>query len=410
MSISEQELLSIGALSFVPQDIEALCQQSRTADGMIKAKKRGKMLSKLFKIKSLCPESLNPDDTILNKMARGDIGPGTSIIDDYFAVINDRNMPLGGTSCGPNGVLFQCNSEMFGQSRINLFGTSVETTLELARSYVAFRNARLPEIFRMYVSKMCSFLKHWKIDPGDKADDAATLSEEMRPHYTNTCELLSSVQVALSRIEDATAAHLNQLGISVVSFCQTWQKDTDITEAQFSVMSPHFQTRFYVSDETKLPQNAQKYMESYSILVDYFTSIMLEAGYAKSFVHVDKLIGTPAAESAFHSGIPANSTLIGIGPFTTGITMRIQSEHPPNASILTGRYKLVENHHQLCKIILQHVPTTSEIKKNMIIKLCGSKTRSFENVSKAIIDTLGVENKILIDNHMLSPLLWKVVN
>jgi hypothetical protein len=410
MSISEQELLSIGAITS-SVDVEKIIEQSKIADDMILKKEKCPMLSKLHKVKVLCPESLNPDDTILNKLARGDIGPGTTIMDDHFAVINDRNMPLGGTSCGPNGVLYSCGDELFGPRRINLFHKDVDSTMHLARAYIAFRNARLPEIFNMYVNKMCSFLDHWKIDPG--GDDASPkLAEEMRPHYANTCKMLQSIQAALRRVEEPTCHSLEALGISVVSFCQTWSKNGEITEAQFSVMSPHFQTRFYISDETKLPRNASEYIESYSLLIDHFTSAMIEAGYRGAFVNVDRLISgeLQPSESAFVTGIPAGSALIGIGPFTKDMVIQVQENHLKNTNMLTGKYKLIGNSHKACSLILNMVPAPAAVKSLMIQKLCSAKTRKVGDVSRAMVEMVGEHNKEKINVHMFSTLQWKVIN
>ena len=410
--MDEIEKTSIEQLSFVPENIEDLCAQAVVADQMIQTNRRGPMLSKLFKIKNLCPESLNPDDTILNKLARGDIGPGTTIIDDYFAVINDRNMPLGGTSCGPNGVLYRCNSDFFGERRINLFGKNVETTLQMARSYIAFRNAHLPQIFNLYVEKMKSFLTHWKIDPGGD-DDSPKLPENMRKHYRTACGLLCSVNSALKSQE--SPASLKSLGISVVSFCQTWQKDGDITPAQFSVMSPHFQTRFYISDASKLPLITRAQINSYCKLIEHFTGIMLEAGYAKSFVNIDGLVSNHAAKqidqesSAFLTGIPAGGVLSGIGKYTTGLVVQIQTEHAPKSTLLTGRYRLIGDYASACNLILHHIPSNATIKANMIHKLCNAKSRKISNISTAVLETIGGTNQKKLNKHLFSTLQWKLI-
>jgi len=408
MSISKKEQTSIDALSFVPENIEAVCGQAKQADALIVAKKRGPMLSKLHFLSpsmNLCPESLNPDDTILNKLARGEIGPGTTIMDDYFAVINDRNMPLGGASCGVNGVLFNCNSAKYGDRRINLFGSTVETTLELARDYMAFRNSRLPEIFQMYVHKLTSFLDHWKIDP--TKDE--TLSSEYREAYSGTCQLMSDVLAALTPIEDLQDSDLRALGISVVSFCQTWQKGDDLCDAQFSVMSPHFQTRFYIEDPTKLPTNAQTHVKSYSKMIDFFTTDMLSKNYAKSFVNVDQLVSLSPSESAYHNGLQAGSAIVGIGPFTSGIVLQIQSEHPLHAEMLSGKYKLIGNHPIVSSLLMEHMPVEPDIMSTMITKLCSGKSRTFEEVSRAILEVIGPRNKELLDKHLFATSQWKVV-
>lgn len=401
--IIEQELWSIAALSFVPSNMTALNQQSNAANADILKGKRSNLLSNKWddpNSEGLCPVSLNPDDTILCKLARGDIGPGTTILDDHFAVINDRNMPLGGGSCGVNGVLYKCNSEEYGECRINLVGKTEETTLKLARDYIAFRNRRLPEIFQLYVENLYSFI-------GDSG-----LPEEYHEAYSGTCELMSTV---LKAGGDFSTITLKELGISVVSFCQTWQKGEEVGEAQFSVMSPHFQTRFYISDASKLPcvsvPLTMSQLELYSKMIDFFTADMLKRGCGKSFVHVDDLIHQHfiASEAAFHTGIPAGSALLGIGTYTQGIMLQVRAAHTVNTPLLRGHYKLIGNHPNVSSLIMEHMPVESRIMTNMICKLCSSSSRKFEDVSRAILDTIGMVNKELLETHMFSTSQWKVV-
>lgn len=396
---TEQELMSIEALSFVPSNMAALYKQSNAANTAILKRVRNNLLSNKWddpNSENLCPASLNPDDTILCKLARGDVGPGATILDDNFAVISDMNMPLGGGSCGVNGVLYRCNSEEYGERRINLVGHMKETTLKLGRDYIAFRDSRLPEIFKLYVENLCSFI-------GD-----STLPEEYHEAYSSTCELMSTV---LKAGGDFSTITLKDLGISVVSFCQTWQKGEKVGEAQFSVMSPHFQTRFYISDTSKLPINAVGHLELYFKMIAFFTADMLKRGCGKSFIHVDDLIHSHfiASEAAFHTGIPAGSALIGIGPYTQGIVLQVQSAHTANTSLLRGRYKLIGNHPNVSSLIMEHMPVESHIMTNMICKLCNGSSRNFEDVSRAILDTIGVANSELLETHMFSTSQWKVV-
>ena len=282
-----KETSSILKMSFIPTNIEALCTVAKEANILIESKTRDKKLSKLSHLPSkfgLCPASLNPDDTILSKIAKRTSKGLESVSNEYFAVINDNNMPLGGGSQGPNGVLHCCNSVKYGRNRINLFGRDVDTTLQLANDYIEFRDANLINIFRMYVSKLNSYVGNWKLHPTKDG----TLPENIRDAYTSTCGFLSAIVNKLPT--NATANDLNELGVSVVSFCQTWQKGNSIGEAQFSVMSPHFQTRFYVSDSNKLPEQSFKLIDDYGKMIDYFTNDMLAKGYEKAFVNIDKML------------------------------------------------------------------------------------------------------------------------
>ena len=90
---------------------------------------RGPLLSKLYKLPGkfgLCPDSLNPDDTILVKLGQGAMAKNLGPVDTagVLTFINDRNMPLGSSSNGPNAVLANCTDGTYGTQehpRMNLF-------------------------------------------------------------------------------------------------------------------------------------------------------------------------------------------------------------------------------------------------------------------------------------------------
>lgn len=403
--ITKQELGSITALSFVPTNMTALYKQSTAATTDILTQKRSELLSNRWDDPSptdLCPSSFNPDDTILCKLARGEIGPGSTILDDHFAAIGpdmpllDGSMSLLTVVC----VLYNCNSDEYGERRINLFGPTKETTLKLGRDYIAFRDSRLPEIFQGYVEKLYSGVSRLK----------QLLPEEYHEAYLGTCELMSTV---LKAVGDTVS--LKELGISAVSFCQTWQKDDNVGKAQFSAMSPLFQTRFYISDASKLPSvsvaQTLAQLELYSKMIDFVTNDMLKRGSEKSFVHVDDLMHRHfiASEAAFYTGITAGSALVGIGPYTQGIVLQVRTTHTANSPLLRGRYKLIGNHPTVSSLITEHMPVESRVMTNMIGKLCSGTSRNFEDVSRAILDTIGMENRELLETHMFSTTQWKVV-
>ena len=66
-------------------------------------------------------------------------------------------------------------------------------------------------------------------------------------------------------------------------------------EAQFSVMSPHFQTRFFVASAAKLTGAGvtPEEKESYIVILKHFTEVMIQQGYGGSegqaFVNLDGL-------------------------------------------------------------------------------------------------------------------------
>ena len=97
---------------------------------------------------------MDPNDAILSRLGRGDIGPGGVIGDKRtLTILDDRNMPLGGGSCGPNGVLTDCHVA-FGANRINLFHQDIASTGELLGAYIALRDEHLGAAFDMYLRKL----------------------------------------------------------------------------------------------------------------------------------------------------------------------------------------------------------------------------------------------------------------
>mmetsp|Transcript_61122 Transcript_61122/g.114285 ORF Transcript_61122/g.114285 Transcript_61122/m.114285 type:complete len:346 (-) Transcript_61122:24-1061(-) len=302
------ERSSIAKVSFVPsgEEIQELLDQSRLAEKDRAAGRRGPLLSKLFQLPGkfgLCPDSLNPDDTILAKLGRGSanggIGPGGSIGDaSILTFINDRNMPLGSSSNGPNAVLTNCSDGKYGSPdhpRINLFYESEEKVMQLLGDFMSLRRENEAELFKMYVSKLQEHdeggKSAFKLDP----TKPELLSEALRPHYTNTVRMLQKVAEAVGE-----HGSISDYGLEVNSYCQTWLrngggKGGTVGTAQFSVMSPHFQTRFFVASSEKLEAAkvtvAEK--ESYMALLQHFDHLMADSGYAgadgPAFVNLDGL-------------------------------------------------------------------------------------------------------------------------
>ena len=283
-NVAKLEHESLCSMSFVPSiaQINQLCVQSIVAEVARAAGKRGPLLSKLHALPGehgCCPDSLNPDDTILCKLGRGDIGPGGSIGDkQVLTVIDDRNMPLGGGSCGPNGVATAC-----GGDRINLFYRDIPQTRGLLDAYLALRSANEDAIFDYYVKKLVSSQGNYTMDPGKDE----TLNPAYHKDYDHVCVLMTLVRLHGFR----------KCGFSVNSFCQTWLRNgSAVGNAEFSVMSPHFQNRFFVHDATQLsrvPGINDALMTSYARLIQKFTQDMQKdygvGGGGQAFVNLDGL-------------------------------------------------------------------------------------------------------------------------
>lgn len=307
-----EEWLSINSVSFVPSifEIHQLIEQSMNAEKTRQELKdlvldretdeRYKLLSKKASSKFLCPVSLEPDETILVTL-----GKKSSIGNDFFKIIADANMPFFAyradqlddvgrppTSNGPNGVLIACSEEggyaVEGMPRINLFYKDVANTKKLLNDYLQMRDNNINAIFNLFVDKLADRSEDFRQNPNS---EKYILSEYMQPHYTKTVSLYTKVKKVIE--EGKTLA---DCGISVVSYCQTWlRKGKGVGNAEFSVMSPHFQTRFYVSNVAKLIVYAGVHtdeLSSYRKLIKGFTVSMAKdygGVNGQAFVNLDKL-------------------------------------------------------------------------------------------------------------------------
>ena len=295
-----RELDSITSMSFVPteDEIKELIKQSKAAEKLRLGKVRSKLLSKLVDLPpklDLCPKSLDPNDTLLAKMGRT---KGTIGDKDTLTFIADRNMPLGGSSAGPNGVLTDCQNT-FGKNRMNLFYESKEKTKALLDGVLKARNANANALFGMYCDSLNNFRTSFKKDPTKNE----TIPQELHADYTNVCDMFTKLQGALKESND-----LATVGLGVNSFCQTWlRKGSKVGDAQFSVMSPLFQTRHFIADDAKvsaiLGEKAKAQLASYKNMLDYFDKDMSKPygvqGGGQAFVNLDKL----AASGALKGGL-----------------------------------------------------------------------------------------------------------
>ena len=304
-TLSVQETQSINSMSFVPtkHDIIELCARERDAQCQREQKERGPILSKLHFLsihdpsgnpRNLLPESLDPEDTVLVQL-------GATVQNEYpaeiaskgFAFVPDRNMTFGGGSCGPNGVLVDCHG-LFGSNRINLFRENPYEMNDLLKKYLSFRNQNEKLLFDVFINHLNkeAFTKDFKIDPDPKRE--ATLPSELRESYLLTVSLFNKVQMA---IRCTPRYDIESCGIGCVSFCQTWIRNGhDVGDAQFSVCSPHFQTRFFVKDADLLSQYgvSEVEMNGYSNMIKHLDESMSKdygiVGGGQAFINLDELL------------------------------------------------------------------------------------------------------------------------
>lgn len=180
----------------------------------------------------------------------------------------DPPMKLNTASMGPNIVLET------GEPRVNLFHEDENTTFELLERFMETREAKANEIIRAII-------------------------EEMKE---NNVTIAMFTSYLFQMIEQKnTGFDFVASGLGLVSFCQTWDPAT--LRPNFSVPSPHFQTKLVVTDPTTFRNAVQSmttgnkkeddsvceglknYAERNANLLEAFG----KAGYRKKFVCLDDL-------------------------------------------------------------------------------------------------------------------------
>jgi hypothetical protein len=292
-TVADQEIHSINELSFVPTptEIQMLNKTADLANTAIKNNNRTTLLSKLAKKEfsktaNLCPESLNPNDTVLvtNGKRIGQIvdyeeTPRMTVLDDLVMTYEN--------SWGPNGVLLECqDAKLYGTNRINLFYRDENLVKKLLRDYLRFRNDNIVDIFAQFVNSMDDRRENYQLS---SANTTKHLADDLRPKYDLVCDMLRAV------LTQAKFRPLKDLGMGVVSFCQTWMsKPGGIPkfETQFSIMSPHFQTRFHVVNDEKLkgvPGVRPEHLRAYSDMVAHCHKNQMVQNYKNAYVNLDEL-------------------------------------------------------------------------------------------------------------------------
>ena len=250
-------------------------------------------LSKMSNVPVLVPPSLDANETILAKLASGNIGPGATVREGNvdadggeLTIIGDGNglfYPLNGQdgakrSNGPNAVYIPGKGK-----RINLFsskGLSVSPS-ELLTRYINFRDHNIGGIISLTIDMINKPGGRGNLeDYGDKVNDM---------------KLIASL---LGKLQDVkTKDELNAAGMDIVSFCQTWDPETG--NANFSVMSPHFQNRLFIINPDLLKEKgvSQEEINAFNNALASMTEDPAFLGaYANPprFINLDELYETGA--------------------------------------------------------------------------------------------------------------------
>lgn len=194
---------------------------------------------------------------------------------DYiFYPKSSRRVPMLDDNMGPTGWLLK-HENYGGDSRINLFNEN-NSIIDLAKDYIYYRNRNIPLFFELYVEALKG-----------KSKNNGKLSKSIIEGFKSI-----NTKIQEGKLDKDG---LNGIGVGVLSFCQTWAKQNKETgdmyfgEPQFSVMSPHFQTRFYIKNLAFLKEHIPEFPEiEYKRVLKNFMSVMVD--YNGSFVNIDELI------------------------------------------------------------------------------------------------------------------------
>jgi len=283
---------SIQTISYCPtaEQVGSLCERGRAA-----------VLGQMYIMKQSVlvkgESGPTPSVKVLSKSVFFENG-GLKAIDlrggGPFAFIRDHNkFPFESNSMGLIGVLRTFHDDVYGALRINLFqGRMSEFARRTLMGPMITRDEnRVREMLfdflrfrdRNVVALLADMVKHMNEKGGPQ------MSRDQR-----------AVRDMFSYC--AQSPVFSNTGLGVVSFCPSWamDKDNKATDTPcFSVASPHFQTRFYVRDGTRLKLFLAGQVKSFAAVDAMFigyqnvifdlTKAMQIAGYDKAFINLDAL-------------------------------------------------------------------------------------------------------------------------
>jgi len=223
----------------------------------------------------LVPDSFRPQDTILVEL-----GKAAAIKNEKFAVIADRSSPYW-NSMGPNGVLLATETSPYGtekEPRINLFYKSTDDVKRLLTDYKYWFYDNRNAVYDLFISSIAKSIEN--------NDPSGTGKIQWPEDELQDMKLLLEMFTEIKNEAARQKLPLSLLGIEVQSFCQTWAKESVIGPPQFSVMSPHFQTRITVD----YSHRKKKYEQAYIRMEQKMLDRLLSAGYKEAFVEFENVL------------------------------------------------------------------------------------------------------------------------
>ncbi|MAJ44340.1 MAG: hypothetical protein CMF96_06300 [Candidatus Marinimicrobia bacterium] len=262
----------INFLSFKPDIflINELIKQSNKAVNILNLKKIDSLLLSKLAEK---PFALNtgmvayhPAETLFGKKPDEELQYQKKINNGLFAIVRDRDCPIINTSNGPNIVFIPEKDNI-----INFFNIGLEETRDLLNELFKYINENYENIWNIFIDHI--------IESEDKFKKEA-------PYLFRMYKIISSNNLSME-----------ECGFGIVSFCQTWaRKDSKcVGTANFSIMTPHSQQKFYIKDLDKFTKFVKYYNIDYKCIMDYhrvnclFKFKMSNLNYNGAFVNLDKV-------------------------------------------------------------------------------------------------------------------------
>ena len=261
----------IDFLSFDPDIIliNELCEQSNRAVDILNSKKIDSLLlSKLAEKPYAFNTGMvayNPYETLFGKKSNEELHFQKKIENGFFAIVKDRDCPLINTSNGPN-IVFIPNDPI-----INYFHYNIEKTTVLINELIKYKKENSENIWNIYIGHIIESKDQFK---------------EKEPNLYKLYDIISKNNISMK-----------ECGFEIVSFCQTWaRKDSKcVGNANFSIMTPHSQQKFYIEDLDKFTNFIKYYNIDYKCIMDYyrvnclFKFKMSNLNYNGAFVNLDKV-------------------------------------------------------------------------------------------------------------------------
>ena len=194
-----------------------------------------------------------------------------------FVILEDRPatfLPTDnrGVSMGPN-IVSTTKYDTDKAPRVNLFQDGFDKCMQMLVELIVFRKRNETSIFMTVVKN----LPQREYINGNN-------------DYRNMKSLL---EFAYKQVEDGKS--LEDMGLGLISFCQTW--DAHGMPPNFSMASPHFQTRVYIKYQKKFLEWSEKnakdvsdeLIQSYKNNMIQLTMKFVREGYMQKFVDLDAL-------------------------------------------------------------------------------------------------------------------------